>query len=116
MLSHDTLNLEYVFFDKMKLFQMSDEAPGNLLVLSGLTHKQLETHVCLISTVATAALVLKHQAISSRSADCILIDQFHTTILYLLWKTSENKITFWWKNIYTQLFKVLAPCITLVPT
>ena len=84
MLSQDKLNFEYVSYDKMKLFQMSDEAPGNLLVLSGLTHKQLETHVCLTSTVATAALVLKHQAISSHSANSILIDQFHTTILYLL--------------------------------
>ena len=28
-----------------------------------LTHKQLKTHQCVISTVATNALVLKHQAI-----------------------------------------------------
>ena len=33
------------------------------------THKQLETHVCILSTVATDALVLKHQAISINSAD-----------------------------------------------
>ena len=107
MLSHDTLNFEYVFYDQMKPFQMSDEAPGNLLVLSRLTHKQLETQVCLISTVTTAALVLKHKAISSHSADYILIvsDQFHTTILYFLSKTSENKITND-ENKYTPLFKV----------
>ena len=37
--------------------------------LSALTHKQLEMHRCALSTVATDALVLKHQAISSHSAD-----------------------------------------------
>ena len=36
-------------------------------VCNGLTHKGLETHGCVISTVATAALVLKHQAISNHS-------------------------------------------------
>ena len=35
----------------------------------GLTHKQLKMHGCIISTVATDALVLKHQAISIHSAD-----------------------------------------------
>ena len=47
-----------------------------------------------MSTVVTAALVLKHQAISSDSADNIFIisDQFHTKILHLPWKISENKI------------------------
>ena len=34
-----------------------------------LTHKQLETYGCLLSTVATDALVLKHQGISIHSAD-----------------------------------------------
>ena len=34
-----------------------------------LTHKQLETHGCVLSTVATDALVLKHQAISAHIAD-----------------------------------------------
>ena len=38
-----------------------------------LTHKQLETHVCVISTVATDALVLKHQAISMHNAGYIFI-------------------------------------------
>ena len=33
------------------------------------THKQLETHGGMISSVATDALVLKHQAISIYSAD-----------------------------------------------
>ena len=34
-----------------------------------LTHKQLETHGCIISTVAPAALELKHQVISNQSAN-----------------------------------------------
>ena len=34
-----------------------------------LTHKQLETHGCVLSTMATDALVLKYQAISIQSAD-----------------------------------------------
>ena len=38
-----------------------------------LTHKQLEMHGCIICSVATAALVLKHQVIGSHSADNILI-------------------------------------------
>ena len=36
-----------------------------------LTHKRLEMHGCVIGTVAADALVLKHQAISSNSADNI---------------------------------------------
>ena len=37
--------------------------------ISHLTHEQLETHGCVLSTVSTDALVLKHQAISIHSAD-----------------------------------------------
>ena len=37
-----------------------------------LTHKQLETCRCLLSTEATDGLVLKHQAISIHSADYLL--------------------------------------------
>ena len=37
-----------------------------------LTPKQLETHGCILSNVATDALVLKHQAISIHSADWIV--------------------------------------------
>ena len=50
-----------------------------------LTHKQLETLGFVLSTVATEALVLKHQAISIHSSDQILIalEQFHTEILHL---------------------------------
>ena len=49
-----------------------------------MTHKQLDTHWYVISTVATAALVLKHQTISIHSADEMFIvsDQFHTKILH----------------------------------
>ena len=35
----------------------------------GLTLKHRETHGCVVSTVATDALVLKHQAISILSTD-----------------------------------------------
>ena len=34
-----------------------------------LTHKHRETHGCVVTTVATDALVLKHQAISILSTD-----------------------------------------------
>ena len=34
-----------------------------------LTHKQPETQGCVLSTIATDALVLKHQGISIQSAD-----------------------------------------------
>ena len=36
-----------------------------------LTLKHREKHGCVVSTVATDALVLKHQAISIHNADCI---------------------------------------------
>ena len=36
------------------------------------THKQLETHECILSTVATDSPVLEHQAIHIGSADWIL--------------------------------------------
>ena len=37
--------------------------------ISVLTLKHRETHGCVVSTVATDALVLKHQAISTHNAD-----------------------------------------------
>ena len=43
-----------------------------LLLADGLFHltlKHWETHGCIVSTVATDALVLKHQAISIHNAD-----------------------------------------------
>ena len=50
---------------------------------SVLTSKQPEMHECIFSTVATDALVLKHQAISIHSADYIFIvmDQLHNQII-----------------------------------
>ena len=66
-----------------------------LIVLQALTHKQLKTHWCVLSTVATDTLVLRHQAISIHSADqvFIVLDQLHTKILHFLWKTFEKWIT-----------------------
>ena len=65
---------------------------------NSLTHKRLETNGCIISTVATDALVLKHQVNSNHSADeiFIVLVQFHAKILHLLQKTLENIITFWY--------------------
>ena len=50
-----------------------------------LTLKHRETHGCVVSTVATDALVLKHQAISIHNADktFIVLDQFHIKISHL---------------------------------
>ena len=39
------------------------------ITLMQLTPKHRETHGCVVSTVATDALVLKHQAISIHNAD-----------------------------------------------
>ena len=39
------------------------------LNMKNLTLKHRETHGCVVSTVATDALVLKHQAISIHNAD-----------------------------------------------
>ena len=39
------------------------------LMIKGLTLKHGETHGCIVSTVATDDLVLKHQAISIHNAD-----------------------------------------------
>ena len=61
-----------------------------------LTLKHYEMHGCIVSTVATDALVLKHQAISILSTDQIfnLLDQFHMKILHFCWTTFGNKITY----------------------
>ena len=70
-----------------------------------LTLKRRETHGCIVSTVATDALVLKHQAISIHNADktFIVLDQFYIKPQYIRWTASENEITFWKKM--TQSFK-----------
>ena len=64
-----------------------------------LTLKHRETHGCVVSTVATDALVLKHQAISILSADwtSIVLDMFHKKILHICWTTFGNKIVYWKK-------------------
>ena len=61
-----------------------------------ITLKHRETHGCIVSTVATDALVLKHQAISIHNADqtFIVLDQFHIKLLHIRWTASENEITF----------------------
>ena len=38
-------------------------------LVSVLTHEQLETHACIISTVATDALMIKHRVMGIHSAD-----------------------------------------------
>ena len=49
-----------------------------LFVIIRLTHKQLKTNDCVISSVAAVALALKHQAISTHGADEIrnALEQF----------------------------------------
>ena len=58
--------------------------------MTSLTHKHMETHGCILSTV------LKHQAISILSADKAFtaLDQFHTRISYLLGTMIEDNISF----------------------
>ena len=58
-----------MFVLAIKDFKMDDEILWDTLRVNSLNHKQLETHGCVLSTVATDALVLKHQAISIHSAD-----------------------------------------------
>ena len=62
-----------------------------------LTSKHRETHACVVSTVVTDALVLKHQAISIHNANqtLIVLDQFH--IKNIAHTRLENKITLWKK-------------------
>ena len=60
-----------------------------------LTHKHLEMHRCIPSTMSTDALVLKCQVISIHSADqiCTAFDQSLKTITFIM-TTLENKINF----------------------
>ena len=57
-----------------------------------LSYKQWGNHGCVVSSVATDGLVLKHQAISIHGAGYILIvlDKFHTTIVHLYGITLGN--------------------------
>ena len=63
------------------------------LGLNVLTCKQLEMLGCVFNTTATDAMILKHQARSSHSAEEILIAlvQFYTKILHLQKTTLEKK-------------------------
>ena len=65
--------------------------------LISITHKQLEIHGSVLSTVAIDVMVLTNQAMSSYNGDQILIvyDHFHTKILQFYWKYYKNKIMFW---------------------
>ena len=71
-----------------------------------LTHKQLETHRCVLSTVATNAMVLKHQAICIHYADYlfVVLDKFHIRISYLKGKHWKMKWPF------KKQSKSFAPC------
>ena len=51
------------------LGKMTSESDSNLNYVVALILKHRETHGCVVSTVATDALVLKHQAISILSTD-----------------------------------------------
>ena len=57
------------------------------------TLKPLGTQWCVLSSVATDALVLKHQTISNHSAEWIFIelDWFHVDVLHLLWTVLKNR-------------------------
>ena len=54
---------------KMQVKLPSAKGHQFYLGLNVLIHKKLEMHGCIISTVATDALVPKHQGISIHSAD-----------------------------------------------
>ena len=62
----------------------------------------METYGCIISTVATDALVLKHQALSIHSecwSSVYCIEPFaYNDILYLQQTTPETEIIFWKKK------------------
>ena len=67
------------------------------------TLKQLESHGCVFSTVATDAQVLMHPLISVHSVDEIIIvsGQFHTEMSKFskLWRTMLDYEIIFWKKI-----------------
>ena len=91
--------LTWPVFSKLQCVLHSSLLIGSYGMSHDLTLKHRETHGCVVSTVATDALVLKHQAISIHNADFTFIvsDQFHIKILHIRWTASENEITFWKK-------------------
>ena len=60
-----------IHFEKQNDMQMLviSKISRHVAVVNDLTFKHRETHGCIFSTVATDALVLKHQAISILSTD-----------------------------------------------
>ena len=70
-------------------------------------------HAYVHNTVATDALVIKHQAINTHSADSIFIvlDQFYAE-MYLFWTTFENKTTFWMATLSIKLSPLSTPSNT----
>ena len=75
-------------------------------------HKPLETHGCIINTVAIDVLVLKHQAINNHSADLafIVLPKKHTKMLHLLRTTWEILITFWKNLLIYRALRIFALC------
>ena len=94
---------------ELQLVERMDQVGAIFIVVNScqtwFTLKHREPHGSVITTVATDALVLKHQAITIHNADLtfIVLDRFHIKILHIRWTASENEITFWKKM--TQSFK-----------
>ena len=68
-----------------------DETEQQIRILYQFTHKDLETHEHVVSTVVTDALVLKYQTIINHNADniAIALDQFQTMALtHNVWGTN----------------------------
>ena len=65
-----------------------------------LTLKHQEMHGCVVSTVATDALVLKHQAISILNAEYtfIVLDQFSKAIEYYTCGKQHQKINLYFET------------------
>ena len=59
---------QYTFYIEIQCWEDTDMLTLLYLCQTSLTHYQLETHGCILSTLATDTLVLKHQAISTHSA------------------------------------------------
>ena len=83
--------------------QKSNMTGWQILCIVGLTHKQLEIHGFVLSTVATDVLVLKHQAISIHSSKWIflLLDSSNKKYYIYMKKNPENKIIL--KKIHSSL-------------
>ena len=70
-----------------------------------LTLKHRETHGCLFKTVATDALVVKHQAISIHSVDKYLLYLSAFTPQYLILNERHEKVELHFEKKNTQWFK-----------